>query len=507
MGIEVRKDTIAQDQYLDVFNYLSNKTILEKFGFNSVSFMDVMQLNDPLSGITNSEIMSCDAEYFKITSDIFLNKSEKALGNDILKTLYDIIPEGINYVCNTDLKRVRIAQAHIGEFIYDLTLSANYNYYENPNIKPNLAKKSPTIEISLQGSKEISIENLKTSLSDMLYLIESVLNQSYQLTDNKTDLVLRPTFDFFTEKDLDDTMDSDDYIDTNNIIKKEPNTENLQNEDKSPFGTLSFDDIGGNEDLIDSMKDILYLLGNKQLNDLVPKGVLLHGPPGTGKTMVAKAMLNAAYDRAIITKSIKTSDFKDMWYGNTEKKLKKILDDLQKNQPSILFVDEGDSIFQSRIDDTHSVDKAIVNALLSYMDGSDDNAGTTIITTTNLNPYNPLSFDPAFIRSGRFSTEYIFKMDPPNTEGRKKIIDKYMIHEKYLERLSFDIDADFIAKKTEGFNGSDISEVFNSSLRQNLRKSRLSNKEAIDLITEEDLIAAIGRINKKAVSEEVSGYI
>ncbi len=214
---------------------------------------------------------------------------------------------------------------------------------------------------------------------------------------------------------------------------------------------ITYEDIGGLTEEVKKIREMVELpLKHPEIFDKLgiepPKGVLLYGPPGTGKTMLAKAVAGETEANFI---SISGPEIFDKFYGESEKKVKKIFDDAEKNAPSIIFFDEIDAIAPSREDNIHSgeVERRVVSQLLTMMDGLKSRGKVIVIAATN----RPESIDSALRRPGRFDRE--IEINVPNKQGRLEIL---KIHTRGMP-LTSNVDLDSLAEKTPGFVGADIN--------------------------------------------------
>lgn len=214
---------------------------------------------------------------------------------------------------------------------------------------------------------------------------------------------------------------------------------------------ITYEDIGGLTEEVKKIREMVEIpLKHPELFDKLgiepPKGVLLYGPPGTGKTMLAKAVAGETEANFI---SISGPEIFDKFYGESEKKIKKIFEDAEKNAPSIIFFDEIDAIAPSREENLHAgeVERRVVSQLLTMMDGLNNRGKVIVIAATN----RPDSIDSALRRPGRFDRE--IEINVPNREGRLEIL---KIHTRGMP-LNKDVKLDLLAEKTHGFVGADIS--------------------------------------------------
>lgn len=229
------------------------------------------------------------------------------------------------------------------------------------------------------------------------------------------------------------------------------------------------DDIIGLDEAKDELKIIISLIKNTiEGNDLgakIPHGILLSGPPGVGKTMIAKAVSNAAGVPFI---SMSGSDFQEIYVGTGAKHVRELFSLARKNAPCIIFIDEFDAIGTSRESaSVHSEDRRTINALLKEMDGFKSLDQVFVIAATN----HPETLDPAIVRSGRFDREITIR-PPASWHVRKELFKHYLKDKKIAE----DVNIDSLAKTLSGFTGADIAYVCNEACLVALAQ----NKKFID---------------------------
>ncbi len=188
-----------------------------------------------------------------------------------------------------------------------------------------------------------------------------------------------------------------------------------------------------------------------------PKGVLLHGPPGTGKTMIAKAV--ATETNAHFT-SINGPEIISKYYGESEKQLREIFDDAANNAPAIVFVDEIDSICPKREDVSGEVERRVVAQMLTLMDGMQGRDNVIVIGATNRRD----AMDPALRRPGRFDRE--IEIGVPDREGRKEILD---VHTRQMP-IADDFDVEWVLENSYGFVGADLAALVRESAMKALRR-------------------------------------
>jgi len=270
-----------------------------------------------------------------------------------------------------------------------------------------------------------------------------------------------------------------------------------------PVPSVVYEDIGGIKPAIVRVREMIELpLKHPELFDRLgidpPKGVLLHGPPGTGKTMLAKAVANES-DAYFI--SINGPEIMSKYYGESEKALRDIFEEGEKNTPAIIFLDELDSIAPKRGEVTGEVERRVVAQLLSLMDGLKERKNVIVIGSTN----RPEALDMALRRPGRFDRE--IELGVPDFEGRREI---FQIHTRGMP-LADNFDIDEFAEMTYGFVGADIAAVTReaamNALRRVLPEINLDEptipKEILEklVVHKEDFQAAMKEVQPSALRE------
>ena len=225
---------------------------------------------------------------------------------------------------------------------------------------------------------------------------------------------------------------------------------------------VAYEDIGGLKEEIQKVREMIELpLRHPEIFEKLgieaPKGVLLHGPPGTGKTLLAKAVANETNAHFI---SISGPEIMSKFYGESEARLREIFKEAKEKAPSIIFIDEIDSIAPKREEVTGEVERRVVSQLLSLMDGLEARGKVIVIAATN----RPNAIDPALRRPGRFDREIEIKV--PDKRGRLEIL---QIHTRNMP-LDTDVDQDRVAAVTHGFVGADLEYLCKEAAMKCLRR-------------------------------------
>jgi transitional endoplasmic reticulum ATPase len=225
---------------------------------------------------------------------------------------------------------------------------------------------------------------------------------------------------------------------------------------------VTYDELGGLKKEVQKIREMVELPMRhpelfEKLGVEAPKGVLLYGPPGTGKTLLAKAVAGETNSHFI---SLSGPEIIGKYYGESEERLRDIFKQAEEGAPSIIFIDEIDSIAPKREEVTGEVEKRVVSQLLTLMDGMKSRGKVIVIAATN----RPDSLDPAIRRPGRFDRE--IEIGIPDEAGRKEILD---IHTRGMP-INDKVNLDQIAKVTHGFVGADLEMLAKEAAMRSLRR-------------------------------------
>jgi transitional endoplasmic reticulum ATPase len=236
----------------------------------------------------------------------------------------------------------------------------------------------------------------------------------------------------------------------------------VKSEAQRGVARVVYEDIGGLKEEIQKVREMIELpLRHPEIFEKLgieaPKGILLHGPPGTGKTLLAKAVANETNAHFV---TISGPEIMSKFYGESEARLREIFKESRDKAPSIIFIDEIDSIAPKREEVTGEVERRVVSQLLSLMDGLQSRGKVVVIAATN----RPNAIDPALRRPGRFDREIEIKV--PDKRGRLEIL---QIHAHNMP-LESDVDQEKIAAVTHGFVGADLEYLCKEAAMRCLRR-------------------------------------
>ncbi|KAL3655395.1 AAA ATPase cdc48 [Castilleja foliolosa] len=281
--------------------------------------------------------------------------------------------------------------------------------------------------------------------------------------------------------------------------------EPIKREDEERLNEVGYDDVGGVRKQMAQIRELVELpLRHPQLFKSIgvkpPKGILLYGPPGSGKTLIARAVAN---ETGAFFFLINGPEIMSKLAGESESNLRKAFEEAEKNAPSIIFIDELDSIAPKREKTHGEVERRIVSQLLTLMDGLKSRSHVIVMGATN----RPNSIDAALRRFGRFDRE--IDIGVPDDVGRLEVL---RIHTKNM-KLAEDVDLERVAKDTHGYVGADLAALCTEAALQCIREKM----DVIDLedetidaevlnsmaVTNEHFITALGASNPSALRETV----
>lgn len=236
---------------------------------------------------------------------------------------------------------------------------------------------------------------------------------------------------------------------------------------------IRFADVAGIEEAKSEVQEIVDFLRHpkkyRRLGGALPKGVLLIGPPGTGKTMLAKAI---AHEASANFFSVHGSDFNEVFVGVGAKRVRQLFRQASKNKPAIIFIDEIDCVGKNRKFDTHGEHQQTINALLAAMDGFESSEGIVVVAATN----RPEDLDEALTRPGRFDRKVFVPY--PDMKGRRAILKTHAEGKPIEDEKALDL----IAQTTPGMSGADLANMLNEAAllcaQSNATKIALADLEA-----------------------------
>jgi transitional endoplasmic reticulum ATPase len=301
-------------------------------------------------------------------------------------------------------------------------------------------------------------------------------------------------------------VEPEDYaiVSQDTIIHSEGEPINREDEENN-LNEVGYDDIGGCRKQMAQIRELVELpLRHPQLFKAIgikpPKGILMYGPPGTGKTLMARAVAN---ETGAFFFLINGPEIMSKMAGESESNLRKAFEEAEKNAPSIIFLDEIDSIAPKRDKTNGEVERRVVSQLLTLMDGMKARSNVVVIAATN----RPNSIDPALRRFGRFDREVDIGI--PDATGRLEVL---RIHTKNM-KLGEDVDLEKIASETHGYVGADIASLCSEAAMQQIREKMelidldedVIDTEVLDSlsVTMDNFRFALGNSNPSALRETV----
>jgi transitional endoplasmic reticulum ATPase len=269
-------------------------------------------------------------------------------------------------------------------------------------------------------------------------------------------------------------------------------------------GGVRYEDIGGLKEEIEEIREMVEIPMKhpevfKRLGISPPKGVLLFGPPGCGKTLLAKAVATESEAHFI---ALNGPEIMSKWYGQSEENLRKMFEEAKEHAPTIIFMDEIDAIAPKREEVTGEVERRVVSQLLTLMDGLEARGDVIVIAASN----RPDSIDPALRRPGRFDREVEIRV--PDKAGRKEV---FQIHTRGMP-LAPDVSLDEFVDVTYGFTGADVAALSREAAMRALRRilpdikkagEEGLSKDVLDrlVITRQDFLDALKKVEPSAMRE------
>ncbi|MEK6757850.1 MAG: CDC48 family AAA ATPase [Nanoarchaeota archaeon] len=386
-------------------------------------------------------------------------QKEQGIEFEVAESLQEDIDKGIARISSARMKSLKIVSGDLIEVkgkssavVRAMRLLDSYD--------SKIIRLDGTIRSNINASIGEKVEVAKTEVSSAKSITLSPLQEGIRFSDNPTE--------YFHMKLLDKpvVLNQSIVIDVfgtrlNYVVSKinpkgsaivTPSTKIIVSNDVFSGDLrstgISYEDIGGLKNEIESIREMVELPMKhpevfQKLGVGAPKGVLLTGPPGTGKTLLAKAVATET-DSAFF--SIAGPEIMSKYYGESEKHIREIFEKAEKNAPSIIFIDELDSIAPKRGEGIDQTEKRIVAQLLTLMDGLKSRGQLVVMAATN----RPEDIDEALRRPGRFDRE--LRINPPGEDGRKEIL---RIHTRGMP-LDKNVNFDEIARKTIGYTGADV---------------------------------------------------
>ncbi|HMI09171.1 MAG TPA: AAA family ATPase [Candidatus Saccharimonadales bacterium] len=448
----------------------------------------------PVDGVTLH--MSSDEEHFKLLGTIEYPSSKD--GKEIAEQTFDKISQHLAMralAANDEIIERGgniIVQGDNGTQIV-VGRGRGYSQENKINVSTGEIKEGYDDSVEILPPLKLSRETFDSAVSDILGIMTTALYVSYDTARKpipKQQIRVTPPQSKETS-----------YAFPGAGEEKGKTPESISNEFGVERPEVSFDDIGGQDEAKNEIKSLAFALSNpdlyKKWGTTPPKGVLLYGEPGTGKTLLAKALaseVNAPFY------SITANDITSKWYGHSEKRVQKIFDKAAEDDSAIIYLDEIDAIIPNR-NGSHEASQRVISIILQNMDGMKTKGNVMIVASTNRKD----SIDPAMLRPGRL--DRIIEVKLPDEQGRHQVFDIHIAKANSLaERNLFDenIDIGAISSDAVDFSGADIAEIIRRTLEKKVRDEGLTGVES-SLVTMDDILTelkAYERIRKTTPEQE-----
>ena len=414
------KDAFKEDAGKGIIRLDPN--IISKFGFK---VNDVLEISHPNSNKKTAALLSPGRIEDKETNIIRMDPSER---RNINASIDDYVE--IRKITSSPAESITFAGLHEAFLIRDTQQLAI-------KLEKRIITKGDSLSFYAMGRR---IDLVIVDYNPESDAVRITLDTEIKLTDKKVE----------------------DFLDTENAKVEYEAVSDLEKEMHKISTRISYEDIGGLESEIQKIREMIELpIRHPELFERIgispPKGVLLYGPPGTGKTLLARAV---AYETDAHFICISGPEIMSKFFGQSEENIRKIFDEAKEKAPSIIFLDELDSIAPKRDEGKIQVESRIVAQLLSLMDGLEGRGEVVIIGATNkIN-----NVDIALRRPGRFDRE--IEINVPDINGRYEIL---LIHTRGMP-LHNDVDLRLLAEKTHGFVGADIQALSKEAAMLSIRE-------------------------------------
>jgi len=418
----------------------------------SIRLVRDTELDLPLARLGNSYVeeeqaFSEDHKNYLIRIPVIYESRENGFEN-VVKLLPGRIPS--RFSVNVGKKSIEL---HEGEFGYRVTCVGS------------------TINIVTLRERKISQENLKRDISTVLGLVELVVNAVYDDAGREIELEVSTKL-----------LNASRRIN----VGHRRNVRSLKAAIAMEKPSVTFDEIGGCAEAKSELTLLSHGLKNpeafKKWGIQYPRGILLHGLPGTGKTLLAKAMANLAHASLYC---VSATDVLSCYYGESPKMVSKVFELAQRHSPAIILFDEIDSLAMKR-DGAFEESGKIVSVFLQKMDGIKAMNKVTVIGTTNFKE----SIDPALLRPGRF--DKIIEVPPPDASARADIFRLHCSGKKVCEQTDYKA----LAEMCDGFTGADIAETVQIALSAKLKEELNTGNKSLLPVGFADLASAIDEYRK-----------